>query len=1122
MSEEIESHIHRKFEIHQKLGKGAYGVVWKATEKKSGKTVALKKVFEAFQNSTDAQRTFREVMILQEIDGHENIVRLLNVIRAENNKDLYLVFEFMETDLHAVIKAGILTPIHKQYIIYQILKGLKYLHSGQVVHRDLKPSNVLINTECLIKIADFGLARSVAMSGTEGDPIMTEYVATRWYRAPEIVLGSSTYSKAVDVWSVGCILAELVNGKALFPGKSTLNQVELILEVLGRPTEKELTGLDLESTMNILSSIQVSGNRRFEQCFKTKDPQTLDFLRRTLTFSQEERMTVEEALKHPFLENFRDSEELKVLDREVSIPIDENTRFSISVYRDALYNEIIRKKKEQRRKWKEEYLKSLRLENAGRDSRGGDLETQKQVEMKRKREGEGKQTEKRHTLTSETKSKQKESKKPKHQEKDRKKEKHQKPKNQKEGKEDETLQGFAAGKSRKKENPSKPNKKSDKKALKESSGHEKKLKETQNSQKPSNYPEHEQKRKPRKSKAHYYSNQNHRVPEQKNKHRDRFTTTPHTESEMTQHSQTEESRTNQKESEFAQMKPEKRKKSKSKQYKEKKSDKRRSKKIEKTVEPVSLSDSEDLFKDSVDTSGRETEGEDLLEKERKIREKIEKERKRAKERERARRDREKEKHRREKQKRRENRSKGNKNHSKHDNRKMSTNQLIQNNKYNSYHSRYNNNSSNKKRVLYSSKDSENQPAKQNSPKGKDMMELYKGGKRGISDSKNHPSPGKNVTPGSSFKNRKGSKARNMLAKHYHHPPGHIPKNTNAKLRNGGGFKGDLRGRSDWGDLKRGSKHNKSSQLPVCGSKSDLLMDGSKNRNGRRLASSKQAAKENYESRSKKRSSKNLTSKTRGLRYSGPSSRPKFSQPQNFHALFVSKNRSRDKKRLVGDSYLKNSQKQSMLRNIQRGSRGSPMTNPYIRPGRKHSKMLFGQGVFSRFQPPNYGLYPREVKPHIDETGLFSGKAHKMSQNHGNTKGSHLGSGLINPSVSKNSKMQRHYSGGLGHEGNFYRATLHSRKKQKASSNAKIKDRRAPLHAKLIKYRSRDRNRNGNGGGINSHKFSHRVPHGGIDGSMNPGQMGGNFFLFIFFVERNFIWFFYFNRNLNIHNLFDFH
>lgn len=135
-----------------------------------------------------------------------------------------MVFDFMETDLHAVIRAGILEEIHKKYIIYQILKAIKYIHSGDLIHRDLKPSNILLNSECLVKLADFGLARSVAIDENDGcDPILTEYVATRWYRAPEILLGSTKYTKAVDMWSIGCIIGEMVVGKAIFPGTSTLN-----------------------------------------------------------------------------------------------------------------------------------------------------------------------------------------------------------------------------------------------------------------------------------------------------------------------------------------------------------------------------------------------------------------------------------------------------------------------------------------------------------------------------------------------------------------------------------------------------------------------------------------------------------------------------------------------------------------------------------------------------------------------------------------------------------------------------------------------------------------------------------------------------------------------------------
>ena len=337
MAEELEPHILERFNIIQRLGKGAYGVVWKAIDKKSKKVCALKKVFDAFHNSTDAQRTFREVMFLKELRRHENIVYLVDLMEAKNPNDIYLIFEFMETDQHAVIRGKLLENVHKQYVIYQILKGMKYIHSAEIIHRDLKPSNVLLNSDCLAKVADFGLARSFGKDDTEGDVVFTEYIATRWYRAPEIVLGSQKYTKAIDMWSVGCILAEMITGKATFPGKSTLNQIELILELQGRPSNEDLESLDSNLAVNLLNNIKANKKRSFKQLFGHAPPEALDFLRKLLTFNPKKRITVEEALEHPYVADFHNLEEEISINRPVKIPISDNTRLSRHQYRDALH-----------------------------------------------------------------------------------------------------------------------------------------------------------------------------------------------------------------------------------------------------------------------------------------------------------------------------------------------------------------------------------------------------------------------------------------------------------------------------------------------------------------------------------------------------------------------------------------------------------------------------------------------------------------------------------------------------------------------------------------------------------------------------------------------------------------
>ena len=227
------------------LGAGAYGVVCAAYDHTLQDYVAIKKCKKIFSSRTMAKRTLREMRILRLLD-HENVIKIKDIADAFNRKtfsEVYVVFELMETDLAVIIRSSqLLRDQHIQFFMYQLLCGLQYLHSNGIVHRDLKPRNLLVNANCELKIGDFGLSRVYNTDNDHKIAAMTEYVTTRWYRAPEVIVGWHQYSYAVDIWAVGTILAELIGRQPLFAASDSAKQLDLVVRSLGKPNETFILG----------------------------------------------------------------------------------------------------------------------------------------------------------------------------------------------------------------------------------------------------------------------------------------------------------------------------------------------------------------------------------------------------------------------------------------------------------------------------------------------------------------------------------------------------------------------------------------------------------------------------------------------------------------------------------------------------------------------------------------------------------------------------------------------------------------------------------------------------------------------------------------------------------------
>ncbi|EMS68017.1 Mitogen-activated protein kinase 14 [Triticum urartu] len=368
-----------RYKIEEVIGKGSYGVVCSALDTHTGEKVAIKKINDIFEHVSDATRILREIKLLRLL-RHPDIVEIKHILLPPSRrefKDIYVVFELMESDLHQVIKANDdLTPEHYQFFLYQLLRGLKYIHTGHTVRysaqRTLEIQILFVicsicaslsqpefyNLDVLPKLLvmlqqncgpseELFVPKQMYFIEISNQRIswlmLIDYIATRWYRAPELC-GSffSKYTPAIDIWSIGCIFAELLTGKPLFPGKNVVHQLDIITDLLGTPAPETIARIRNEKARRYLSSMRRKKPVPFTHKFPNADPLALNLLERMLAFDPKDRPSAEEALADLYFKN------IASVDREPSAqPITklefefERRRITKDDIRELIYREIL-------------------------------------------------------------------------------------------------------------------------------------------------------------------------------------------------------------------------------------------------------------------------------------------------------------------------------------------------------------------------------------------------------------------------------------------------------------------------------------------------------------------------------------------------------------------------------------------------------------------------------------------------------------------------------------------------------------------------------------------------------------------------------------------------------------
>lgn len=379
-----------RYRVKQLIGTGSYGSVAEAWDSQEKRLVAIKRMQRIFMDLVDCKRILREISILSKL-RHDHIVKIYDIPmpgKLGSFDELYVVMEICDSDLKKLIRTGItLSPVQIDTLLYNTLVGLKYIHSANIYHRDLKPANILVNQDCSVKICDFGLARAIGEELTRasfGSPRdgeerdgrdrrqkrhLTGHVVSRWYRAPELILLQETYTSAIDVWSMGCIYAELLgmlegtkseDRGPLFPGSTCfplspdhkhktdyryhthgqLDQLNLIFNLLGLPCEQEIEELEREDSKKYCRCFPTRAGRGLPARFPQAGADALDLLGQMLRFSPSRRSNVKDALRHDLFRDIRVPSKEKAVAKHITLEFEKEPELDEELLRQYLLKEI--------------------------------------------------------------------------------------------------------------------------------------------------------------------------------------------------------------------------------------------------------------------------------------------------------------------------------------------------------------------------------------------------------------------------------------------------------------------------------------------------------------------------------------------------------------------------------------------------------------------------------------------------------------------------------------------------------------------------------------------------------------------------------------------------------------